>query len=165
MREMNIQYTQSYSDRKGAYVERFNRTIQDLIAREREGVGASPKQWITLYKRALYKYNFVNIHSFTKLTPNQGRQDEYQTAVASKFHIKHSRVKPLHPRYKVGDIVRIYRIKGKFGRSYHQDYSDELFKIIKILVNMPHPRYRIQDMSGEIIKGDFMEDLLSKYIP
>ena len=160
---MKIQYSQSYSDRKSAYVESFNRTIQDLVVREREGTGGNPNRWINLWSRALEKYNFKNTHNFTNLTPFQAEQKRNQAKVKEKFDIKHAKVKFRPAKFKVGDIVRIYRIKGKFGRSYHQDFTNELFKIILILHNMPHPRYRLQDLNGETILGDFTEDLLSKH--
>ena len=63
MKKMEIQYRQSYSTRKSAYVEAFNKTIQDLIAREAAGDGENINvKWFQYLDRSLYKYNMINEH-------------------------------------------------------------------------------------------------------
>ena len=166
MKSMDIQYRQSYSVRKSAFVEAFNGTIQNLIAAEREGDGGGdPKYWIGYWRQALKKYNFTNVHTFIKMTPFEAEQQVNQAKVAHQFDLKYKKIKKKRAKLKIGDIVRIFRDKGKFGRKYHQDYSDELFEIEKVFINMPHPRYQIKDMNGQTILGNFLEEELSRFIP
>ena len=163
---MEIQYRQSYSTRKSAYVEAFNKTIQDLIAREAAGDGENINvKWFQYLDRSLYKYNMINEHSFLRMTPYEAEQSHNQNKVRDRFRRKHQRVKYKPAKFRVGDKVRIHLDKGRFGRSYQQDFSNEVFEIEAVLINLPHARYRIKDANNETILGNFTEDELTLFSP
>ena len=173
MKTMGIQHSFGYSIRKSAYVEAFNKTIQSLIAREASATGSDiSTRWVDSLDRALFKYNFVNVHSFIKMTPAQAELPQSQQQLKILFDAKHAKVRPRKPKLKVGDQVRIWRGKGKTGgkkgklskRSYFNDFSDELFTINKVLTNMPIPRFQLKDQSGKIVIGNWFQEELSQYI-
>jgi hypothetical protein len=62
--------------------------------------------------------------------------------------------------FKVGQIVRISKEKGKFEKSYLPNFSDELFRIKH--VNQSHFPivYRLEDLEGEEISGVFYREEL-----
>ena len=62
---------------------------------------------------------------------------------------------------KKGDLVRIYRYKYLFSKGYEKNWSDEIFKIDKIIPNDP-PFYKIKDLKGEEIEGNFYTQELQK---
>ena len=55
--------------------------------------------------------------------------------------------------------------KGKFGRSYQQDFTDEVFIINKVFTNLPRARYQLVDLNGQIILGNAIDEELTKFTP
>lgn len=162
MRTMSILHTFSFSTRKAAMVERFNQTFQGLMAKEMD---KSAGRWIDKVKPCLYKYNFVNVHSFLKMTPVEGELEKNQQKLKTLFNIKYSKIKTKKPNFKIGEVVRLFADKGRFPRSYHQDFTDELFIIDKVFTNLPRARYQLKDLEGNIILGNALDEELTKYIP
>ena len=64
------------------------------------------------------------------------------------------------PQYKVGDLVRIYRYKSVFTKGYEANFTEELFKIRKVIRGDPNV-YELEDLDGEPIIGKFYEQELS----
>ena len=69
------------------------------------------------------------------------------------------------PKFKVGDLVRIYVKRSNFHRGYYQNFTVEYFKIIKVLANLPIPRYKLEDILGEEVEATFFPDELVLYSP
>lgn len=63
---------------------------------------------------------------------------------------------PVTLRYKVGDWVRISKVKGLFEKGYTPNWSTEVFEVYEAIQSNP-PTYRIRDMKGETIQGLFYE--------
>ena len=59
-------------------------------------------------------------------------------------------------KYKVGDIVRISKIKNIFAKGYTLNWSEEVFMIENLKTTVPW-RYVINDPNGEEIIGTFYE--------
>jgi transposase InsO family protein len=64
------------------------------------------------------------------------------------------------PKFKVGDLIRINKDKGVFGKGYHPNYTLEIFKIKAVKYTDP-PHYKITDLKGEDILGVFYEPEIS----
>ena len=163
---MKINHTITFQTVKVPYIERFNRTIQTLIAKEAAAAGDNINvHWFKYLDRCLFKYNNVNRHSFTKMTPAEGEREENQAKLALAFTAKHNKIKRERPKFRVGDYVRIWNYKGKFGRGYQADFSNELFVINKVLTNLRIPRYELTDLTGQVILGNFKNNELRLFIP
>ncbi|XP_031780989.1 uncharacterized protein LOC116416446 [Nasonia vitripennis] len=65
------------------------------------------------------------------------------------------------PKYSVRDIVRISKTKGTFEKGYEANWSEEVFKIIKVLKHRKPPVYELEDLNGEFIDGIFYEEELT----
>ncbi len=65
------------------------------------------------------------------------------------------------PKFKVGDSVRISRVKGMFEKGYLPNWSEETYKIVKVKPTAP-VTYVLQDWNGDIIKGSFYEQGLQE---
>ena len=60
------------------------------------------------------------------------------------------------PRYKIGDKVRLARIRNRMSRGYDNTFNYEVFKISRIDTKLPIPRYYVeQPETGENIVGCF----------
>ena len=66
-------------------------------------------------------------------------------------------------RFRVGDKVRITKVRGPFAKSYEQGWTDEIFTIYQRLPRSP-PVYKIKDYGGDVIKGTFYGPELQKII-
>ncbi|KYQ53838.1 hypothetical protein ALC60_05456, partial [Trachymyrmex zeteki] len=65
-------------------------------------------------------------------------------------------------KYRVGDLVRISRAKGAFEKGYEANWSEEIFRIYRILDwRKPHV-YELSDLTDEVIDGIFYEQELAR---
>ena len=64
-------------------------------------------------------------------------------------------------KFKIGDHVRISKYKNIFAKGYTQNWSDEIFIIIKIK-NTVQWTYVISDLNGQTTDGIFYEKELQK---
>ena len=63
--------------------------------------------------------------------------------------------------FKVGDSVRISRIKALFEKDYLPNWSEALYIIYKVQKTVP-VTYKIKDSMGRIIDGSFYNEELQK---
>jgi hypothetical protein len=49
----------------------------------------------------------------------------------------------------------------KFAKSGEQNYTTEIFQIVKVMPRSPRPVYELQDLNGKIIDGQFYQEDLS----
>ena len=54
------------------------------------------------------------------------------------------------PKFKVGDLVRIYKYKYHFDKGYETNFSREIFKVVEVLHTLP-VTYKIEALDGEQI--------------
>ena len=66
-------------------------------------------------------------------------------------------------KFKVGDKVRISKLKRKFEKSYLPNFSTEIFVVSKRLPRDP-PVYKLKDYDGEELKGTFYDKELQKVV-
>ena len=67
----------------------------------------------------------------------------------------------LTPKFLIEDNVRITKKKNLFDKGYTQRWTEEVFKISKILLTIP-VTYKITDYNGVEIQGSFYEQELQK---
>ena len=152
LKEQNIQIYSTHSDLKAVFVERFNRTLLDLIKEPRyiEGKG----NWLNHLDAALQKYN-NRVHARTKMTPFEANKKPID---------QHTFVnKPKQPKFQVGDYVRVPDKRNIYSKGYTTNWNRELFKIHSI--NKTNPvTYTLNDENGEIIQGKYYEQELLRSI-
>ena len=66
-------------------------------------------------------------------------------------------------KFKVGDQVRISKIKRKFEKGYLPNFSKEIFTVSKTVPRNPTV-YKLKDYDGEELKGTFYDKELQKVI-
>ena len=64
-----------------------------------------------------------------------------------------------HPKFKIGDNVRISKYKNIFAKGYTPNWSEEVF-VIKKIKNTALWTYLIIDLDGQEIVGKFYENEL-----
>ena len=64
-------------------------------------------------------------------------------------------------KYGNGQLVRVSKEKAKFAKSAEQNYSTEVFRIVKVIHRSPRPVYELEDLNKRSIQGQFYHEELS----
>ena len=154
LKEQNIQIYSTHSDLKAVFVERFNRTLLDLIKEPMyiEGKG----NWLNHLDAALQKYN-NRVHTTTKMTPFEANEKP----IDPPTFVNKSKQPRSFAKFQMGDFVRVPDKRNIYSKGYTTNWNRELFKIHNI--NKTNPvTYTLNDENGEIIQGKYYEqELLS----
>ena len=149
LKQNEIQIYSTDSDLKAVFVERFNRTLLDLIKEPRyiEGKG----NWLNHLSKALDKYN-NRVHTTTRMTPFEASNKPIDPPTFVN--------KPKQPKFHVGDYVRVPDKRNLYSKGYTTNWKRELFKIHKI--NPTNPvTYGLVDENNEQIEGkNYEQELL-----
>ena len=137
---------------KASLVERFNRTLRERMNKLFTARGN--KKWVGVLPSIIESYNH-SVHRGIGMKPvevtkeNEMKIWESQNQTESKSKVK----------YKVGDYVRISKVKGPFLKNFDQNWSDEVF-IIDGIDNKKPVMYTVKDENNERVSGKFYESEL-----
>jgi hypothetical protein len=156
LKEKNIKMYSTDSDVKASVIERFNRTLKEKMWRYFTEKGTN--KWIDIIDDLVISYNNT-YHSSIKTEPfnvsklNEEeiyenlygyKKDEGDSSFLKKF------------KFKIGDFVRLSKIKKTFEKGYTRNYTREIFVVHKIIAKNP-VSYNLLDLKGENLIGSFYE--------
>ena len=154
LKQNEIQIYSTNSDLKAVFVERFNRTLLDLIKKPMYIEGKAC--WLNHLDAAMEKYN-NRVHGTPKMTPF-----EMVTNTNKINNIKINKNEKI-PKFQVGDYVRVPDKRNTYSKGYTTNWNRELFKIHKI--NPTNPvTYGLVDENNEQIEGKYYEQELLRSI-
>ena len=147
---IKIYYTNS--NLKAVVIERFNRSLRELMMKE--FVKNNNTVWYNILPKLIKFYN-NRYHNTIKMKPVDVNKsnEKYIKNTIYKYDITNK-----IPKFKINDMVRIsLKRRELFDKpSANIKWSEELFKIYSI--NKSNViTYKITDMNNEIIKGTFYE--------
>ena len=93
------------------------------------------------------------------MTPHDASQKENEEKVRRNLQGKAR--KRTRPKFRIGDQVRIAKLKRHFEKGYTPNWTEEVFVIDQILPTQP-VTYKIRDLADEPIVGSFYEQQLQK---
>ena len=148
----NVKIYYTYSNLKAVVIERFNRSLRELMMKE--FVKNNNIVWYNILPDLIKNYN-NRYHRTIKLKPIDidKSNEKYIKKTVYNYNITNKK-----PKFKINDMVRIsLKRRQLFDKpSGNIKWSEELFKIYKI--NKSNViTYQIKDMNDEIIKGIFYE--------
>ena len=152
---VKIYHTNSYL--KAVVIERFNRSLRELMMKE--FVKNNNTVWYNILPKLIKIYN-NRYHSTIKMKPIQvNKSNEKYIKENIYSYDKTSK----NPKFKINDLVRIsLKRRDIFDKpSSNIKWSEELFKIHSIKKSNVIT-YKIKDLNDEIIKGIFYERELQK---
>ena len=159
VKENNIIRYSTHGEHKSAVVERFNRTLKEIMWKR--FTAENTRNWIDIIDKLIYEYNNKRIHSTIGVTPAEASLKKNKSEVIQNTLGKTRKIPNNKMKFKVGDTVRISRIKGLFEKGYLPNWSEEVFIIDEVLKTVP-VTYRIKDLLGEIIQGTYYEQELQQ---
>ena len=152
LKQNEIQIYSTHSDLKAVFVERFNRTLLDLIKEPMYIEGKAC--WLNHINSALDKYN-NRVHTTTRMTPFEASNKPIDPPTFVN--------KPKQPKFQVGDYVRVPDKRNIYSKGYTTNWNRELFKIQKI--NPTNPiTYTLEDENNEQITGKYYEQELLRSV-
>lgn len=160
LKDNNIKLFTTNSERKASVVERFNRTLKELMFRY--FTKNNTRRYIDVLEELVQKYNNT-YHSSIKMKP-KGVNRENSPIVWLNMYEKGWNRNVNRFKFNIGDKVRISIERLPFQKRYEEIWSEEIFTIKYVIKGDPTV-YKVEDYSGESIKGTFYEAELQKVIP
>ena len=158
LKRNNINRYSTHGEHKSAVVERFNRSLKNNMWKR--FTAENTRNWIDMLTTLVSTYN-QTYHSTIGMSPIEARETKnYKKAVESTLS-KTNTQKLNRPKLKVGDKVRISRVKATFEKGYLPNWSEEVFVVHKVKLTQP-VTYLLKDTGGELLHGGFYEDELQK---
>ena len=159
LKQNEIQIYSTNSDLKAVFVERFNRTLLDLIKEPMYIEGKAC--WLNHINTSLDKYN-NRVHGTTKITPLEASNHKLissNNTIITEGATRNNKI----PKFQVGDYVRVPDKRNLYSKGYTTNWNRELFKIHKI--NPTNPvTYGLIDENNEQIEGKYYEQELLRSV-
>ena len=156
-KDNNVKLYHTNSHLKAVVIERFNRSLRELMMKE--FVKNNNTVWYNILPKLIKTYN-NRYHSTIKMKPIQVNKNNEKYIKENIYtYDKISK----NPKFKINDLVRIsLKTRKIFDKpSGNIKWSEELFKIHSI--NKSNViTYKIKDLNDEIIEGIFYEKELQK---
>ena len=153
--DVKIYHTNSHL--KSVIVERFNRSLRELMMKE--FVKNNNTVWYNILPKLIKIYN-NRYHSTVKMKPIQINKNN-EKYIKENIYTYNKTGK--NPEFKINDLVRIsLKRRNLFDKpSANNKWSEELFKIHSI--NRSNViTYKLKDLNDNIIEGVFYEKELQK---
>ena len=148
----NIIMYSTYNEGKSVVAERFIRTLKNKLYKH---MTATRKNvYYDVLDDILNECNNTK-HNTIKMKPKDVGNHNKRVYI-DEHNEKRS-------RFKVGDIVRIFKFKNIFAKGYTPNWSREILIVNKINDTVPYT-YNIKDLNGEEIIGSFYDRELQKSI-
>lgn len=171
LESIGIKLMHVYSEHKASVVERFHRTLMSRLSRYWTHTGN--RKYIKALPLLLKGYNNTK-HRTTKFAPNDVNDSNEHLVWRNTFE-KYFAQRNREPKFNVGDIVLISRIKALFTKGYEQNFVDTPYKVTKVRDTQP-PTYELtetvhrkndegKNLPLEKIEGGFYEQELAHFIP
>ena len=154
LRQYDVQIYSTFGNAKSAIVERFNRTLKTNMWKKFSEL--QTRRWVEMLDDLIDDYHNT-VHRSIGMKPiDVTKSDEKEIRKKLKVRNGVGKIK-----FKVGDKVRISRLKGIFEKGYLPNWSHEVFDIVKIIKDNP-VRYKLKDITDEVIEGSFYTEELQK---
>ena len=156
-KDNNVKIYHTNSHLKAVVIERFNRSLRELMMKE--FVKNNNTIWYNILPKLIKIYN-NRYHSTLKMRPIEINKSN-EKYIKENIYTYNKTSK--NPKFKINDLVRIsLKRRPIFDKpSANIKWSEELFKIHSI--NKSNViTYKIKDLNDEIIEGIFYERELQK---
>ena len=142
------------SNTHAAFVERFNRTFQNLV--RKFCTEFETYRYIDHVQDIVKSYN-LRKHRMIGMSPLEAEKNPHAALVINNLISKQElEIKKKTPDLQVGSHVRISKSKDKFSRGFDEQTQNEIFTIKSISNNKRKPLYYLTDYDGkEDIQGGF----------
>lgn len=118
LKERNIHMYSTFTTKKAAIVERFNRTLKGRMWKQFSLRGSY--KWIDILENLVSEYNRTK-HRTIKMAPNQVNFHNEKDLLATVYNYKMNITLKTEAKFKIGDSVRISKYKHVFLQGVHPE--------------------------------------------
>jgi len=158
LHKYNINHYHTFSEKKASIIERFNRTLKSKMWRGFSEQGSY--RWLNLLPKLVEQYNST-IHSTTGYKPKDVTKNDEKTILLKMLKNRKKMKVRTKQRFLTGDRVRISRVQKALAKGYWPQWSNEIYTVWKVQPTLP-VTYLLKDDKGEVLKGGFYNQELSK---
>ena len=145
LKDNDIEMYSVHNEGKSVVTKRFIRTLKNKIYKYMTAI--SKNVYIDKLDNIVNEYNNT-YHRTIKMKPVDVKDNTY-TDFGKEVNDK-------HPKFKIGDYVKISKYKNIFAKGYTPNWSEEIFISSKIKNTVPWT-YVTNDLNAEEIIGSFYE--------
>lgn len=154
MQKYNINHYNVFSELKAAIVERVNRTLKGMMWKEFSYQGNY--KWLSLLPKIVEIYNGKKHRTIGMKPKDVSKKDEKHLLETVYNHIK--RVGS-NRKFKIGDYVRISKLRGIFDKKFKPNWSYEIFRVKKVQLTNPITYLLSDDHDKDILGGFYAQQL------
>jgi transposase InsO family protein len=158
-KKSNIKFSHNFTSVHAAYIERFNRTFQNLIYKFLSQF--ETRRYIDNLQDFVNSYNNRE-HRMIGMSPQAAELEENHEKVSLMMNKYHETIKKEKPKYQINQLVRIALQKGVFHRGYNEQSNFEVFNIYNVKNTLPKPLYLLEtyDKKDKIIGGFYAHEIM-----
>lgn len=150
LREYGVNRYSTYTTKKAAICERFNRTLKNHMWKQFSLNGNY--KWVRFLDDLIENYN-NSYHKTIKMNPINVNLRNEQHLLDTVYNYKHHVNIKDKAKFKVGDPVRLSKYKHIFEKSYTPNWTTEIFRIRKVQRNTDPITYLLKDYQDKEING------------
>ena len=160
LKSHKIDHIIAYGTHKASYSERLNKTLENRLYKyfyENQTF-----KYTDILKDIVKSYNNTP-HSAIHMAPaevNENNAERLYERVYIPILNKNAATQTVYV-FEIGDLVRLSHQNTPFRRGYNEQFTEELFRVCNKIPSHP-PRYKVQDLADQIIKGSFYKEELQK---
>ena len=155
------------TNNKAPTVERFNQTFQNMLYKWMEYY--QTRRFVDALPDFIHLYNYEKHHRIIGMTPAEAEKPENERELLDNLETYYhkavgadKRSRPIRPKYKVGDLVRVSKWKKQFAKGYYRNVQPTVYVIKKVLTHLPLPMYVLAfDQDGRQEEGKWYEHELT----
>ena len=151
-----MQLYSAYSNLKASMIERFNRTFKNMMWLQFSLHGNY--KCVETLPLLVSKYNDTK-HRTISMKPEDFTTDN-EEELRKRFY-EHGKIPMKRQKFKVGDKVRVSKLKNSFEKGYIANWSTEIFTISQVISNK-QVTYKLKDYQDQPIAGGFYQEDLVK---
>jgi hypothetical protein len=160
LKNNDVKFFTTFSERKASVVERFNRTLKSTMFKY--FTQFETRKYVNVLPDLVSRYN-SSYHRSIKMRPIDMNKENELTVWVYLYGERNEKknLKKSNNELEVGDSVRISLERGTFHKSYLDGWSEEIFTVNHKLDGSPVV-YKIKDDDDESLDGIFYKQELQK---
>lgn len=158
----SIDHFVTQNEVKANYAERAIQTVKSKLMRYMRS--KQTYKWVDVLHDVTQGYNNSYHRSIHKSPAQFNKKDETTMWQKSVDNLSGFPKKQIHYRFKIGDVVRISKLRHAFHRYYSEHWTNEFFVIKGRSLKQSIPAYTLTDYAGESVSGIFYEAELQKIV-
>ena len=136
-----------------AFAERFIRTLKNMLT---DRVEFNKNDWVIFLEKVLNQYNNTE-HSSHKMKPRDAHDTDDTTSIKINLLLQ-AQHKRKYPTLDVGDMVRIFKKKDKYGahKEWVSNWTIEKHKVDKITHEKGQQFYYLENQSRPYLRHELL---------